>query len=1303
MNKGNTKKLVSGVVTGLMCLSAIPVIPAAPELKANALQQQWKKDGYDYEMWSEYNDSVSMTPSSNGTFSCSWNNSHNCLFRAGKKWTNYPKWNTLNGIAVTYDVDYRPNGNSYLCIYGWTKSPLVEYYIVDSYGTWRPPGEGPNMHKVGSVSVDGASYEVYSGTHDGPSIEQGVTHFNQYWSVRDGSKKRSSGTIHVDQHFKAWEQYNMTMGGMYEVALNVEGWESSGQATVKKNELTLGEGGGGGTDDPGTVDPPAEPKAATNGKYFECGFESGKDSWVGRGNASVAQDSKNYYSGSKSLFVSGRTDYWHGAAITLDPDYFVPGYTYSLSTAVLQKSGSPVDIKFTMQQGSGESADYHEVATVNAKSGEWTKVENTEFTIPSGSSELVLYVEAPDSYTDFYIDDVLAAVKGTKSSVTTGGGTVDSSSTPVTPDPGTQTTDPVDTSDARLFQVFSKYFRIGTAVSTNEVNQHGDFILKHFNSITPENELKPDQIFDKEASAATGNNVNPKCKLPYGAKTILDFANKNGIPVRGHTLIWHSQTPTEMFRENFSSNGNFVSQDIMNQRIDNWIKNVFDMLKQNYPNLKLYAYDVANECFRDGNPGGLRNPGTNANNGESHWMKIYNDDSFLETAFKAARKYAPAGCKLYYNDYNEYEDPKMTNIYNLVKKLYAKGILDGVGMQSHLDTGYPSASQYAAALDKYASIGCDIQVTELDVTCSNESTQASYYENIVKSIKNCDSVSSLTFWGTNDGMSWRGDRNPLIFDRSYKAKQAFDKIVGLVSKSDWGPGYTGDEDKNPQVDPPVDPDPQTELKVTLYGDADLDKQVKMNDAVLVMQAISNGDKYGEKGTENNKITAQGALNADVYEAGGGLSPMDALSIQKYLLGNTKLPESYAQKKTDNITTTTKSNPSSTVTTKTEAKEYFSSSFESGVDSWQGRGDASIELESESYYSGSKSLKVSNRGDYWHGASIALDSSTFKAGNSYSFSAAVLQPTSSALDIKMTLQCQLDGEETYKEVALVNAASKKWTKLENDSFTIPAGATDCILYIEIPESYTDFYIDNVVAASAGTKSSVVTGNGKVGEFKEPEIKIDGNFPDPNKPIIGISFDDGASPANNKRIVDALAKQGFTATFFYIGNNTQSADAKNEVKYAYSKGMEIANHTMSHPYLGQKSSSEIRQEVDGCHNLLKNILGVEPSKLIRLPYLDSSGAVIPTLSDYSLISCAIDTKDYNKVSKDSIVNTIKQAMNDGSGNGAIVLMHETEANTVAAIEELAPYIKEKGWQIATISQMYAAKGKTVPTGRVLTRVN
>ena len=182
--KGNIKKLVSGVVTGIMCLSAMPVIPAANPISANAeIKQNWTKDGYDFEMWSEYNDNVNMTPGSSGTFTCSWNNSHNCLFRAGKKFSNSPTWSSLGDIAVEFDVDYRPNGNSYLCIYGWTRNPLVEYYIVDSYGTWRPPGEGPNMKKVGTTTVDGAMYEIYSGTHDGPSIEPGVTHFNQYWSA----------------------------------------------------------------------------------------------------------------------------------------------------------------------------------------------------------------------------------------------------------------------------------------------------------------------------------------------------------------------------------------------------------------------------------------------------------------------------------------------------------------------------------------------------------------------------------------------------------------------------------------------------------------------------------------------------------------------------------------------------------------------------------------------------------------------------------------------------------------------------------------------------------------------------------------------------------------------------------------------------------------------------------------------------------------------------------------------------------------------------------------------------------------
>ena len=188
------------------------------------------------------------------------------------------------------------------------------------------------------------------------------------------------------------------------------------------------------------------------------------------------------------------------------------------------------------------------------------------------------------------------------------------------------------------------------------------------------------------------------------------------------------------------------------------------------------------------------------------------------------------------------------------------------------------------------------------------------------------------------------------------------------------------------------------------------------------------------------------------------------------------------------------------------------------------------------------------------------------------------------------------------------------------------------------------------------------------------------------------------ANGKRIIDALAKEGFTATFFYVGNWIKD---ESQVKYAYQKGMEVANHTTTHPYLTQKSASEIRSEYDQCYNKLKSIIGTEPSKLLRLPYLASNSTVTSTLYDVPMITCAIDTEDWNNASKDQIVNKVKQAMSNGTGDGAIVLCHETYSTTAAAIEELAPYCKAQGWQIVSISEMFAAKGKSLNGGQIYTR--
>lgn len=222
--------LVASVVLSAQLIMPSSVVQAAQTIYNNATGVH---GGYNYELWKD-NGTTSMTLTDGGTFSCSWSNINNALFRKGKKWDCTQTWQQLGNISVDYACNYQPNGNSYLCVYGWTRSPLVEYYIVDSWGTWRPPGSSSK----GQITVDGGTYDVYETTRvNQPSID-GNTTFQQYWSVR--TTKRTSGTISVSEHFKAWERMGLKMGKMYEAALTVEGYQSSGQATVTKNNISFG-------------------------------------------------------------------------------------------------------------------------------------------------------------------------------------------------------------------------------------------------------------------------------------------------------------------------------------------------------------------------------------------------------------------------------------------------------------------------------------------------------------------------------------------------------------------------------------------------------------------------------------------------------------------------------------------------------------------------------------------------------------------------------------------------------------------------------------------------------------------------------------------------------------------------------------------------------------------------------------------------------------------------------------------------------------------------------------------------------
>lgn len=189
-------------------------------------------DGYDYELWKDHG-TTDMTLTGGATFTCNWSNINNALFRIGKKFDCTKNWDELGEITVDYGADYYPVGNSYLCVYGWTRDPLVEYYVVQSWGNWRPPGAAA----IATVEIGDSTYDIYETERvNQPSID-GTRTFKQYWSVRKG--KRTEDAICLTDHFRVWEEQGLELGKLYEVALTVEGYQSSGTAKIYRNEIHI--------------------------------------------------------------------------------------------------------------------------------------------------------------------------------------------------------------------------------------------------------------------------------------------------------------------------------------------------------------------------------------------------------------------------------------------------------------------------------------------------------------------------------------------------------------------------------------------------------------------------------------------------------------------------------------------------------------------------------------------------------------------------------------------------------------------------------------------------------------------------------------------------------------------------------------------------------------------------------------------------------------------------------------------------------------------------------------------------------
>jgi len=332
-----------------------------------------------------------------------------------------------------------------------------------------------------------------------------------------------------------------------------------------------------------------------------------------------------------------------------------------------------------------------------------------------------------------------------------------------------------------LKDFYSNYFPIGVAVGLR--NLRGDesvLIKKQFNSLTAENAMKMAPLQPKEGEFYW-----------KAADSIVNFAVKNGIKIRGHNLCWHQQTPDWMFKDGDKQ----VSKETLLKRLKTHINTVVGRYKG-----KIYAWDVVNEAIDDNPANFLRN---------SKWFEICGED-FITKAFEYAHEADP-GAKLYYNDYNSELPEKRERIYKLLKSLKDKGVpIDGVGLQAHWSLKSPTEADLRTAIERYSSLGLKIQFTELDIsiypwekdrrakrpgesdqfTADLEVRQAAKYAmvfNVFRAYK--DVITNVTFWNVSDRHSWldeypvMGRKNyPLLFDANLQPKKAYWEVINFKSK-----------------------------------------------------------------------------------------------------------------------------------------------------------------------------------------------------------------------------------------------------------------------------------------------------------------------------------------------------------------------------------------------------------------------------------------------------------------------------------------------------------------------------------------
>lgn len=476
-----------------------------------------------------------------------------------------------------------------------------------------------------------------------------------------------------------------------------------------------------------------------------------------RGSASVEMVDDDKAADGKALFISGRKEAWNGAEYKAD---LFRGNEIDVKGSFRSENAS---VRVTIQYNIQGNTSYNMIFAINTKADKYSS-GNGKYTIPANADNIIVYVES-DTLNDIYVDNISVDVCGEYKYYEKA-----------------LKTELVDTSDyPSLKEAYADLFRIGMAVSPTILGKpdYNALIKAQFNSITCENDMKPDAIIDIYKSKKDPDTYReaPAMKFDH-LKTELNFAKENGMTVRGHTLVWHSQTPEGLFYVEYDKSGELADRELMLKRMENYIKGVMEWTTENYPGL-ISAWDVVNEAADDA--GGMR---------QSLWYKTVGED-YIQKAFEFARKYAPEGVKLFYNDYNSFQKKKQEDILAFLKPIAEAGNIDGVGMQSHVGT-WMNINEYANALQRYHDeLGVEINITELDIGADKsdnwEEKQGKCFGDFMAKIielrKSGVPITSLTLWGISDSLSWKASDRPLVFRDDLSRKPAFDAMIDAAKNN----------------------------------------------------------------------------------------------------------------------------------------------------------------------------------------------------------------------------------------------------------------------------------------------------------------------------------------------------------------------------------------------------------------------------------------------------------------------------------------------------------------------------------------